>query len=288
MTGFSIIGAGRLGICLGRALAEKGLPVKFISDPDLGAAREGRLLIGRGKVTANNFMAARAAEYVFIAVPDDAVALVVRGLAETAVDWRGRYVFHTSGILPSRVLSPLRKKGALAASLHPAQSFPDRSAPVRLFKGITWGIEGDEEALRAAEKLVRRLGGHILRLAASDKPVYHAACSLASNAFAALEETAITLLGETGLGKEQAAAVLLPLVQGTLQNVKNFGLEKALTGPVVRGDLGTLRIHLEVLERHPAVARIYRGLALGILERRAGIALPPAKLRALRRLLRDG
>jgi predicted short-subunit dehydrogenase-like oxidoreductase (DUF2520 family) len=213
---------------------------------------------------------------------------VVRALAKAPGSWSGRFVFHTSGILPARLLSPLQRKGARIASIHPAQSFPDKSAPARLFKGITWGIEGDAEALREGERIIRRLGGNVLRLAASDKAVYHTACSLASNAFAALVETAAGLLEETGIGREQAMTVLFPLVQGSLQNVKNFGLGKALTGPVVRGDLGTVRLHLEVLEKKPAIARVYRGLALGVLERRAGAGLSPARVRALRRLLGDG
>jgi predicted short-subunit dehydrogenase-like oxidoreductase (DUF2520 family) len=288
MNGFSIIGAGRLGVCLARALAGKGLDLKFISDRNPGAAREGRRTVGRGRATSDNAKAALASKYVFVTVPDDSVAGVARGLSEAPGDWRGRFVFHTSGILPARLLSPLQRKGAGIASLHPAQSFPDKSAPAGLFKGITWGIEGDAEALREGERIIRRLGGNVLRLAASDKALYHTACSLASNAVAALGETAAGLLEETGIGRNQAVAVLFPLVQGTLQNVKNIGLEKALTGPVVRGDLGTVRLHLEVLENRPAIAAIYRGLALGVLKRTAGSGLSPARVRALRRLLEDG
>ncbi len=285
MRDFSIIGAGRLGVCLGRALTEKGLTLGFISDKDLGRAREGRRAIGLGRATSDNARAARAAGHLFICVPDDAIGGVALSLARTAGIRPGAYVFHTSGILPADALSPLRDNGAIVASLHPAQSFPDRTAPLTLFRKITWAIEGDPEALREGTRLVRRLGGNLLQLEASDKPVYHAACSLASNAVAALGETAIGLLERTGLGTEQAAAVLLPLLQGTLQNVKNFGPAKALTGPVVRGDLRTVRVHLSALEKHPAVARIYRDLALAALERRPGPGLPPARVRALRRLL---
>ncbi len=162
-------------------------------------------------------------------------------------------------------MTPLARRGARAASLHPVQSFPRRDLPASVFKGITWGIEGDDRAAEAATAIARSLGGHVLLLAAKDKTRYHAACVLASNALVALEWTAVGVLEEAGVGPDAAVRTLLPLVQGTLQNVKSLGLEDALTGPILRGDVDTVRRHLAALKADPAARRIYASLGLQTL-----------------------
>jgi len=156
-----------------------------------------------------------------------------------------------------------------------------------VFEGITWCIEGDAEAVEAAERIARALRGHVLLLSPENKALYHAACALASNALVALEWTAAGVLRKVGLTEEAAAATLLPLVQGTLQNVKSLGLEKALTGPVLRGDVATVRRHLEALQGDPATREVYTVLGRQIIGLAAKRGLPAGRVRALRRLLRD-
>ncbi len=223
-----------------------------------------------------------------VAVPDAEVARVAATLARSGVDWTGRTVVHTSGLLPARVLAPLARRGARTASCHPVQSVPRKDVPATVFAGITWGVEGDPAALEVCGRLVRALRGHILLLAEKDKPLYHAACSLASNAFVALEAAAVELLAGSGLDRRAAEAVLLPLVQGTLQNVKNFGLEKALTGPILRGDVATVGEHLKALGGDPAALEIYRALGRRILGLAARSGLPAGRVRALKRRLGGG
>ncbi|MGB8959441.1 MAG: DUF2520 domain-containing protein, partial [Candidatus Aminicenantales bacterium] len=229
--------------------------------------------------------AAKAVGTVIIAVPDDAVGRVAAALARAAGSWAKRSVFHTSGLLPAGVLGPLAKRGARVASLHPVQSFPRKDVPPSVFEGITWGLEGDAAAFEEAERIVRALRGNVLLLSAKDKAIYHAACVLASNAFVALEWTAAEVLGKAGVPEEDARGILLPLVQGTLQNVKTLGLEKALTGPVVRGDAATVRKHLEALEGDPAAREVYTVLGKQILRLAARRGLPAGRVRALKRLL---
>lgn len=287
MKRFSVIGAGRLGTSLGRALARSGWELAAIADRDPAAARESARIIGRGAATADVVGAARRAPVVFITVPDDAVEAVARRLARARPDWSGRTVFHASGLLPSSVLAPLRARGARVASLHPVQSFPAKAGGARLFPGIFWGTEGDPEAVRLGKGIVRSLGGRTFAVRADRKPLYHAACSLAANSFVALEAAAAALLAETGAGQRAAAAVLMPLVQGTLQGVKKFGLGKALTGPVARGDVGTVRRHLEALASRPLHDEIYRALGLAAVRLLEQGKAPPRRLKALRRLLED-
>jgi len=293
MKSFSIVGAGRLGTVLGAALVRRGWAAAAIVDKDARSARESRRIIGRGKVLAylpglspdGRDWTAGPGDIIIIAVPDDAVGRVAAGVARSSVTWTGRIVFHTSGLLPARVLAPLRKRGARVASVHPVQSFPRKDAPPSIFRGITWGVEGDPAAVAAAEEMVRRLRGNILLLAEKDKPLYHAACSLASNAMIALGWTASGLLGAAGIEEKAAAGMLFPLVQGTLQNVNNLGPEKALTGPIFRGDIATVRTHLETLRDDPLAREVYVALGKQVLRLAEKGGLSAGRVNALKRLL---
>ena len=285
MKKFSIVGAGRLGTALGAALVRRGWLAGAIVDKDARAARESRRIIGRGRASTSCAAAAGAGGTVIIAVPDDAVGRVAAALARSDGEWAGRPVFHTSGLVPSSALGPLARRGARTASLHPVQSFPRKYVPVSVFKGITWGIEGGPAGVEAAGEIVRALRGHVLLLSERDKPLYHAACALASNAFVALEWTAAGILRKAGLTEDAAFAALLPLVQGTLQNVKSLGPEKALTGPVLRGDIATVRKHLDALRADPGAREYYRAAGLLVLRLAAKRGLPAGRVRALKRLL---
>ena len=285
MKSFSIVGAGRLGTVLGAALVRRGWTATAIVDKDSEAARESRRIIGRGKAVPGLGGTVRTGDVVIIAVPDDAVGRVAAGLARSGVTWTGRTVFHTSGLLPARVLEPLRKRGALVASVHPVQAFPRKDVPPSIFRGITWGLEGDPAAVAAAEEMVRGLRGNVLLLSEKDKPLYHAACSLASSAMIALGWTASGLLGAAGIDEQAAAGMLFPLVQGTLQNVKNLGPEKALTGPILRGDIATVRKHLEALRDDPPARGVYLVMGKQILRLAENNGLPAGRVRILKRLL---
>ena len=288
MKNFSIVGAGRLGTVLGAALVRRGWTAASIVDKDARAARESRRIIGRGKAASGLGRTARPGDVVIIAVPDDAVGRVAAGLARSGVTWAGRFVFHTSGLLPARVLEPLRKRGARVASVHPVQSFPRKDAPPSIFRGITWGVEGDPAAVEAAEEMVRRLRGNVLLLSEKNKPLYHAACSLASNALIALEWTAAGLFGAAGIEETAAAGMLFPLAQGTLQNVNNLGLERALTGPILRGDVATVRKHLEALREDPHARGVYLVMGKQMLRLAEKNGLPAGRVRTLKRLLEGG
>lgn len=283
---FSLVGAGRLGTTLAAALVRRGWTLEVLVDRRAGAALEARRIIGAGQVSSSPAAAARARGAVILAVPDDAVVRAAAALARCDGSWAGRDVFHTSGLLPASALTPLARRGARVASLHPVQSFPRNDLPASVFKGITWGIEGDERAARAGTAIARALGGHVLLLAAKDKTLYHTACTLASNALVALEWTAVGVLEQAGVGQDAAVRTLLPLVQGTLQNVKSFGLEGALTGPVLRGDIDTVRRHLAALKGDRAARLIYASLGMQTLRLAEAKGLAAGQVRALKRLLR--
>lgn len=288
MRSFSIAGTGRLGTTLAAALVRRGWQAVVLFDKDIRAARRARRLVGQGRASNDLRELAGAAGTVIVAVPDDAVPSLASRLARTSGAWHGRSVFHTSGLLPASVLRPLAARGALVASVHPAQSFPRPDAPGRLFRGITWALEGDPAAIEEALRIVKDLKGSALFLSAKNKPLYHVACSLVSNGLVALEAAAVETLSAMGLGGEQASAVLISLAEGTLQNVKKLGPAAALTGPVARGDQGTVRNHLQALRQRPEVRAVYQALGRQALRLAREQGLPAGRLRAMRRLLGGG
>jgi len=282
---FSVIGAGRLGTSLAAGLIKKGWTLEAFADRIPAAARESVHIVGQGTATTDLGRAVRRTEVVFVCVPDDAIASVARLIARRTSAWPGRFVYHSSGLLAAAALDPLKKQGAMTGSLHPVQTFPRKDGTSRQFRGIYWDIEGSLEAVEFALGIVRDLGGHGILIDAQSKPLYHAACSLASNAFVSLERASAALLAKAGLGPAQAEAVLLPLVQGTLQGVKELGLAASLTGPISRGDLGTVRQHMAALTPYPRQREIYVALAAQAVELLAGVKLSPEKVRAWKRLL---
>jgi predicted short-subunit dehydrogenase-like oxidoreductase (DUF2520 family) len=285
MKRFSIVGAGRLGVSLGTALARKGWTPEAVVDRDARAARRGRRFIGGGRASTAPASVAGGRGTVIIAVPDGEVRHAASALARSGGSWAGRVVFHTSGILPAAALAPLARRGARVAALHPSQAFPRPDMPASVFVGVTWGFEGDQDAVGTARAIVRALRGHILFLSAKDKALYHAACALASNALVALEWTAGNVLGKAGITEDAAAAALAPLVQGTLHNVKTLGPAGALTGPILRGDLATVRKHLGALESEPEARAVYAALGRQILRLAEKRGLAESRVRSLRRLL---
>jgi predicted short-subunit dehydrogenase-like oxidoreductase (DUF2520 family) len=267
----ALIGTGRLGASLARALPPGMFSLKALHDRDGAAARRCRRRIGRGRVVRTAAEAAAAGDVILLCVPDRAVAEVAEVLARAPLRWNGKIVLHTSGALSSQTLGPLKRAGAAVGSMHPAQSFAGPETPPSRFRGVFFAVEGDPKAAAAARRLARSVGGRPYPIGAGDKALYHAACSLASNMLVPLFDRACALLEETGIRPRHAARILLPLVEGTVENLKGLDRARALTGPIARGDKETVRLHLESLRGRKRDDRIYRLLgaqALVLAERR--------------------
>lgn len=199
---------------------------------------------------------------ILITVPDDAIPSVAQGLAGASFSFRRKVVLHSSGALDSGVLAPLRSRGASVGSIHPLQTFGRR---VLSLSGVHFAVEGDEPAMRLAQSLVTAWHGKLLRIKASQKPLYHVAATFASPLFTPLMEAAVRLMGRAGVGRKAAAAALRPLLLTTIENFLHTG-KQSWTGPFARGDAGTIRKHLRALDRHDAnLARYYRAAALAAL-----------------------
>jgi len=186
------------------------------------------------------------ADVVVFATPDDALASVAARfpLAPSQI------ALHLSGAHPSTVLSPT---GARTASLHPLRAFADLETSLAALPRTHFFVEG--EAVEAAERLARDLGGTVARIATERKILYHAGAAIASNYTVTLLSVALELLGRAGVEGEPGLAALLSLVRGALDNVERVGVAKGLTGPCARGDVDLVRRHLEALP--PPVRALY-------------------------------
>jgi predicted short-subunit dehydrogenase-like oxidoreductase (DUF2520 family) len=293
----SIVGAGRVGIALGKRLRALGWRVGAVVTRSKATSRAAVRAIGAGvpakgqgfSPTKNpdNLVGALApvTDVVLITTPDDALAATARSLARAGgrAALRGKVILHTSGALDRSVLAPLARLGASTGSLHPMQTFSGRGVP-RL-EGVTFTIEGDPKACRVARAIARSLGGVPVALAGRDKLAYHAAAVLAGGSSFALIEASVQVLVRIGFTRRQAMQTLLPLMRQMLDNIERIGPRAAWTGPLSRGDYAVVAKHVRALRRYPPeLQKSYAALAL--LAGRV-LSKTPATLARLKRVLKS-
>ena len=280
-TTIAVVGAGRVGRSLARALRRRGYRIGAVVARRSGSAQAAARFIGAGKPRAQIEAAAARADIVLISTPDSAVGETAERLAELPVRWRGKTALHTSGALSSRELLPLRRRGAAVGCLHPLYPFPQ--AVKKLPRGIVFGVEGGWRARAVAARLAKALGGTVVRVQAGGKAHYHAAAVMAAGHLLTLLELASRVLARAGLRGRDTRRVLVPLAEATLRSYGERGAH-AWTGPIKRGDAETVERHLVALKELPLdVRQVYVILA------RAGLhcfgASRGRAARKLRRLL---
>ncbi|HEX7744079.1 MAG TPA: Rossmann-like and DUF2520 domain-containing protein [Micromonosporaceae bacterium] len=239
-----VIGAGRVGAILGAALRHAGHRVVAASGVSAAAkARIAHFLPGTANLPADE-VARAATDLLLIAVPDDVLADVVAGLAETGAIRRGQLVVHTSGAHGITVLAPAAAAGARPIALHPAMTFTGTAADLSKLAGVSYGVTAPANLRRVAERLVADLRGVPEWVAEADRPLYHAALVHGANHLITLVNEALDRLRDAGVA--QPEKVLGPLLRASLDNSLHLG-DAALTGPVSRGDAGTVARHLDRL-----------------------------------------
>ena len=277
-----IVGPGRAGLGLALALRRARVRVVGVHGRTARPVPPGlKLTVGGAPPWLG------AAGVVVLAVPDDALPACVADLARGGGLAPGAVVLHLSGALTSELLAPLAGLGAHAGSMHPLVAFgPDPAAVPRQLKGATFALEGDVEAVGVADAIVRRLGGVPATVAPELKPLYHAGAVVASNYLVGLVASAARLLARAGFARADAVAALVPLVRATVANVEAAGAAAggALTGPIARGDVATVRRHLTALPH--ADAELYRALGRETLKLAREAGLDAGKAERLEALLR--
>ncbi len=241
----AVIGAGRAGNTLALSAYRAGYTIRAIytRSPERGQA----IRTETGAAILPDIRSlARSADLILIAVPDDTIAEID---STGAGDWQaGSGVVHHSGLYGTDVLQHAAKAGAFTGTMHPLQALTDAETVIRSLPGTYFGVSGHPDLLPILYDLIVALDGRPLPIPDAAKALYHAAAVYASNYMVTCFAQAVDIFTDLGISSEQAVQALLPLTQGAITNLASPGLPSALTGPISRGDLGTIRAH----QRHLA------------------------------------
>ncbi|HEX5595065.1 MAG TPA: DUF2520 domain-containing protein [Micromonosporaceae bacterium] len=254
-----VIGAGRVGAVLGAALARAGHRVLAASGVSCASRARIAQLLPDTDTRPVDEVARTGADLLLIAVPDDALAGVVAGLVNAEALHPGQIVAHTSGAHGTDVLAPATAVGARPLALHPAMTFTGTAADLANLPGVSYGVTAPAELRPLAARLVTDLGGVPEWVAEEERPLYHAALAHGANHLVTLVNEAMD--GLRAAGVSDPGKVLAPLLRAALENTLRMG-DAALTGPVSRGDAGTVARHLDRLaQAAPDSVACYLALA---------------------------
>lgn len=253
------IGSGTVGSVLAVALSRCGYPVVAVSSLGHMSARNLARAIKGCRAADDNQQVADVAELVFITTPDDVIAKVA-----TDTEWhQGQGVVHCSGADTTDILYPARQAGADVGVFHPLQTFAGGRQAQKNLPGTTFALEAGEPLLTTLKGMADGLGGHWIEFKSEDKVIYHAAAVFACNYLVTLVKLSTDLWQTFGASPQQAVRALLPLLKGTVENIGSVGLPQCLSGPIARGDSGTIKKHLAALEeKAPELVATYRELGL--------------------------
>ncbi|GAB5408734.1 MAG: Rossmann-like and DUF2520 domain-containing protein [Balneolaceae bacterium] len=239
----TIIGTGRLGMALTKALNEAGY---FVAN----SYGKGESITVLGDLT-------------FIATPDSEIGKIVSELALNFENLDGKFVFHSSGTISSSILGELRKRGAKTACFHPLQAITQRTTS---FKDIYFDIEGMEDAVSMLEEMVESLEAKSIRVTPEEKQLLHISAVMASNYLVTLADMAVQISGASSISERTLIDALLPLMESSLDNLRELRPSEALTGPIARGDVQTIQKHIKLLENEAELLEMYKKLGLQTLE----------------------
>lgn len=264
--GVGVISAGKVGAVLGaalRAAGHHGVGVHAVSSTSQDRAEA--LLPEVPVLEIPEIL--RRAELILLAVPDDVLPDLVSGAAEAGHFQPGQLLIHTSGRYGTRVLEPAARAGAVTLAIHPAMTFTGMSLDLQRLSAASFAVTAAEEVLPVAQALAVEMGGEPVVIAEQDRVSYHAALAHASNHLNVLTAQSAQILEHIGV--EDPSRVLGPLMQASLDNALASG-SGSLTGPVARGDAGTVAQHLQVLgagELPPDVSGAYAAMAHAAVQR---------------------
>jgi predicted short-subunit dehydrogenase-like oxidoreductase (DUF2520 family) len=253
-----VVGTGRVGPALGAALQLAGHRVVAASGVSAASRRRAEALLPGVKIVSPPQVLA-AADLVLLTVPDDVLPELVSGLSATGDIRPGQLIVHTSGAHGVSVLEPAARAGALPLALHPVMTFTGTTVDLARLVGCPFGVTAPEEFRPVGEALVVEMGGEPEWIPEAARPLYHTALAHGANHLVTLVAQAEELLRAAGV--VEPGRMLGPLLGAALDNALRSG-DHALTGPVARGDAGTVRTHLAELRRiSPQMLESYRALA---------------------------
>ena len=282
--GVGIVGAGAAGTALGVAISRAGWPVVAVASRDAGQRDRFCVLVPGARAFIEPAVIADVADLIIVAVPDDAIADVAGQIRLRS----GQTIVHTSGAVGAEVLAEAAVEGGDVGAFHPLVSFTsDVARSVAGIAGTTIAVEGDDRLVELLADLAEAIGGTTVRLLPGTKAAYHAAAVLASGGLIALLDAIVALGAVAGMDERDSLAVYGRLMEQTLANARGVGVAASLTGPITRGDVGTVAAHIATLEVNaPDVVELYLAMArrqLRIAQARG--ALSPNQVARVRRVL---
>ncbi len=255
----AIVGCGKVGLNLIKFLKEAGYTFSGVASKSIESAQSAGSIAGTTSITTEAHTITPNADIIFITTPDGVIEETCTEIAKKNGFSKDAIVYHCSGSLPSTLLHAAKENGAITGSIHPLQSFATTNNEKNPFEGIIAAIEGEAKAVETGLILAGDLKARGFKIETDSKTMYHASAVVASNFLVTLAEFAYDLLSVSGIERKDAYAVLGPLIEGTLSNIKNVGPVDALTGPVVRGDFGTVEDHLnEISKKTPELTSLYK------------------------------
>ena len=270
-----IIGAGRVGSALAIALSEKNFPVCLANRHKESAD----FIASVSKARSISIEDAARCKVVLLTVTDSAIKSVAKQIADFVS--KEQVVIHTSGALSSKEISFLN---ARVGSLHPLKSFANPEDAAKSLKGTIFTFEGSKKAEEAAKKIVSIVNGRFIKINPNDKVLYHLAAVLTANYTVTLFSLSQKILTSIGFSDEDAKESLLTLVKGVVRNIEKNGVDNALTGPILRGDVETIRMHLNAI-KDKTLKDIYIFLAFATLKIAERRGLNREKIKAIRKVL---
>lgn len=263
----AIIGAGRVGTALARALCAHSYNITAIYDRNANRAAQCAEQCSPSLHNLPVYAFPEDITLLFICVPDDELENAAQEAADNIKITSQAVIAHCSGAKSSQALLPLQNKTLHLASCHPIQTFPGLPDDWQRLSGIYFGLEGDDFALQIIQQLVLDLDSHYVIVPAAKKALYHLGCALASNYMVAVADAALEAMQKAGITKTDARPVLEPLLRSTLDNIIAKGPARAATGPIIRGDTGTIQDHLAAMQQSkPELLPLYSVLGMRLVQ----------------------
>ncbi len=260
---FFIIGAGRAGASIAYYLSRRGYRVLSLVERKPERLQFLRERLNWSFLEENlSVEKLQQSDVVLLLVQDDHLPELVNQLATLPVQWTKKIVGHLSGVLPSTVLEPLRKKGARIAAVHAVFAFAEDPRENHYLNKIWFNMEGDSEALEFFDELLSHTGNQTKRVTIEQKEAIHIASVIYANFYISLAEMSRKILQQQGFPENEIFDMLSPLLTSSVEQVLKHGTSGALTGPIKRGDVETLSSHLNYLrEHHPELVEVYKMLS---------------------------
>lgn len=255
----AFVGAGMVGKSLALILSRHGYKVVAVSSRTFSSA-EALVDLVPGCVAYKSIAeTVGAADLVFVTTPDDVI-----GTIAASISWRpGQGVVHCSGVAALDALEPAQSRGAVTGAFHPLQTFSDLEVAVRTISGVTFAIEGGPEMRTVLKDMALELGGNPIFIRAEDKPLYHASVVMMGGLMTGMAGAVADMWRHFGIDRADALRALVPIIQGNVNTLESVGVPRAVAGPYVRGDVGSIAKHLVALRANaPEILPVYCQMAL--------------------------